>query len=99
MPIDYQNHACPALRCVSPASPFSPFLTRPDRKKSSEELAKTNEHLIRQIKKIGIRPLVRFGRGKRILEKIGHRNPVRFEVLRSYEQKVQEYKSSLELHQ
>ncbi len=72
---------------------------RYDRNKPAKELAKPSEHLIRQIKKIGIRPLVRFGRSERILEKICRREQVRSEVLRSYEQEIQKYKSSLELHQ
>ena len=63
------------------------------------DMAVADENLIRQIKKIGIWPLVRFGCGERILAKICRRKPLRFEVLWSYEQKVQEYKSSLELHQ
>ncbi len=63
------------------------------------DMAVADENLIRQIKKIGIRPLVRFGCAERILAKICRRKPLRLEVLWSYEQKVQEYKSSLELHQ
>ncbi len=75
------------------------YTQKGDGRPTRNGMAEADEWLIQQIRKIGIRPLVRFGCGERILEKICRQKPVRFEVLRSYGQKVQEYKSSLELHQ
>ena len=67
--------------------------TKKGEERTPDGTAEADEWLIQQIRKIGIRPLVRFGCGERILEKICRQKPVRFEVLRSYQQKVQEYKS------
>jgi hypothetical protein len=53
-------------------------------------LARASERLIRMIKKIGIRKLVRFGLGRRILEKICRRELVNADTLREYEQRIRE---------
>jgi len=61
------------------------YTQKGDGRPTRNGMAEVDEWLIQQIRKIGIRPLVRFGCGERILEKICRRKPVRFEVLRSYE--------------
>src|SRR2546427_6225811 len=47
-------------------------------------MTKADERLIRQIKEAGIRKLIRFGCGEKILAKICKREPVHFETLHSY---------------
>jgi hypothetical protein len=56
--------------------------------------SKPSEALIRKIKKIGIRPLIRFGCGRRTLEKICRRERVNDSTLYEYERVVCEYKST-----
>jgi hypothetical protein len=51
-----------------------------------------SERLIRSVRNIGIRELVRFGLGRRILEKISRRKPVDGEKLRHCEARVREYR-------
>jgi hypothetical protein len=58
---------------------------------STEATAKTKESLVRKIKKIGVKELVRFGCGERILKKICRRELVRTDTLNEYERKVDEY--------
>jgi len=45
--------------------------------RQNNELARASESLIRKIKKLGIRKLIRFGYGRRILEKLCRREPVK----------------------
>jgi hypothetical protein len=51
-----------------------------------------SERVIRLIKDIGSRKLIRFGLGRRILEKICRRELLDRSVLREYERMVREYK-------
>jgi hypothetical protein len=51
-----------------------------------EAHAQASARLIRKIKKVGIRKLVRLGFGRRILERICRRQPVRCSTLREYEE-------------
>jgi hypothetical protein len=52
-----------------------------------------SERLTRKIKKIGIRPLVQFGCGRRILEKICGRELIDRSTLRDYDRMVREYRT------
>lgn len=54
--------------------------------------SKASDRLIRQIKKIGIRELIRFGCGRRTLEKICRKEGVDDSTLHEYERMIQEYK-------
>jgi hypothetical protein len=54
-------------------------------------MAKPKESLVRKIKKIGVKELVRFGCGERILKKICRRELVRTDTLNEYERKVEDY--------
>jgi hypothetical protein len=56
------------------------------------------ESLIRQIKKIGIKSLIREGYSKRILRNICRRKPLRAEVLTEYDEKIREYKDEQNGH-
>jgi hypothetical protein len=62
----------------------------PGSKCEQNQLARASERLIRKIRKIGIRKLVRFGLGRRILEKICRRELVNADTLREYEQRIRE---------
>ena len=53
--------------------------------------AVASEKLIRQIRKVGIRKLVRLRFGRRILEKICRLEPVRIAVLREYGEFILEF--------
>jgi hypothetical protein len=64
----------------------------PGTKRKDTQLAPASERLIRMTKRIGIRRLVGFGLGRRILEKICRRDPVNAETLREYERQAREYK-------
>lgn len=55
-------------------------------------LVRASERLIRLIKKIRIRKLIKFGLGRRILEKICRRDLVKAETLREYDQNIHDYK-------
>ncbi len=61
-------------------------------KRKDTQLAPASERLIRMTKKIGIRRLVGFGLGRRILEKICQRELINLTTLREYERKIREYK-------
>jgi hypothetical protein len=50
-----------------------------------------SERLIRKIKKIGIRKLVGFGCGRRMLDKICRRERISASILREYERRVGEF--------
>jgi hypothetical protein len=56
------------------------------------KLARASERLIRKIKRIGKRRLVRFGLGRRILERICRREAVNDSTLQEYERRVREYR-------
>jgi hypothetical protein len=60
-------------------------------KVSTEGMAKPKESLVRKIKKIGVKELVRFGCGERILKKVCRRELVRTDTLNEYERKVEDY--------
>ena len=64
----------------------------PGTKRKDMQLSPASERLIRMTKRIGIRRLVGFGLGRRILEKICRRELLKSATLREYEQKVHEYK-------
>jgi len=53
-----------------------------------KELARASESLIRKIKKIGIRELIRYDLGRRILEKICRQQHIPSDTLREYEQRI-----------
>ena len=61
-------------------------------KATAKDAVEADESLIRQIKKIGIRELMRFGGGRRILEKIRGREPIKNSTLHEYQRMVQKYK-------
>jgi hypothetical protein len=65
----------------------------PGSEQERNELARARESLIRRIRRIGIRELVRFGLGRRILEKICRRELVKPGTLREYERKVVGYRT------
>jgi hypothetical protein len=65
---------------------------QPGEQAEDPSLTRASERLIRLIKGIGIRELVRFGLGRRILEKLCRRQPLDRSVLREYERLVREYK-------
>jgi hypothetical protein len=72
-----------------------PIVYTPTRERNlPDAMAKASETLIRKIRKIGIRELVRFGCGERILEKICRRQLVRVSTLHEYEQMIEEYKKN-----
>lgn len=54
-----------------------------------------SERLIRKIRKIGMRPLIRFGLGRRALEKIIRRELLDLRTLSHYQQRIHEYKLNL----
>lgn len=57
-----------------------------------EELMRPSESLIRKIRKIGIRELVRFGCGRRILQKISRKERLDQSTLKIYERMIERYK-------
>jgi hypothetical protein len=59
----------------------------PGQEAEDASLVRASERLIRMIKKIRIRRLVKFGLGRRILEKICRRELVNADTLHEYEQK------------
>jgi hypothetical protein len=63
----------------------------PGSKGSADHLVRASESLIRKVKKIGLRELVRFGCGRRTLEKIWRRELINQSTLCEHEQKVREY--------
>jgi hypothetical protein len=67
---------------------------QPGEQAEDPSLTLASERLIRKIKNIGIRKLVRFGCGRRILEKICRREHVDPSTLREYERTIQEYTST-----
>jgi hypothetical protein len=66
---------------------------RPGDEAEDAALTRASESLIRKIKKIGIRPLERFGLGRRILEKICRREFVDRSTLREYDRMVRNYRA------
>jgi hypothetical protein len=64
---------------------------KPGQESEDESLARASERLIRVIKEIGIRKLVRFGLGRRILEKICRRERLDSSTLCEYDRKVRAY--------
>jgi hypothetical protein len=66
---------------------------QPGERAENPDLVLPGERLIRRIKKIGIRELVKFGLGRRILEKLYRRQPLDRSVLREYERLIREYKA------
>lgn len=65
---------------------------QPGQEAEDPSLARASERLIRTIRNIGVRELVRFGLGRRILEKICRRELANADTLREYEEKIREYK-------
>ncbi len=65
----------------------------PGTKRRIDGLERASESFIRKIKKSGIRPLVRFGLGRRILEKICRRESVGVATLRKYEYVLRQYET------
>ena len=70
----------------------------PGEQSRDASLARPRERLIRLTKKIGIRRLVEFGLGRRILDKICQRELVNADTLREYEGKIREYKMDARLN-
>jgi hypothetical protein len=66
---------------------------QPGERADDPSLTRASERLIRRIKKIGMRRLVNFGLGRRILEKICRRELVNVATLREYDRLVREYKA------
>lgn len=65
---------------------------QPGEQAEDQSLTRASERLIRLIRKIGIRKLVRFGLGRRILGKICRREVLNCSTLREYEKVIREYK-------
>jgi hypothetical protein len=65
------------------------------RRQRDASLVRASERLIRMIKKIRIRRLVKFGLGRRILEKICRPELVNADTLHEYEQKIRKYKMNV----
>ncbi len=66
---------------------------QPGEQAEDTSFARASESLIRKIKNIGIRPLVNFGLGRRILENICRRELVNLATLREYDRLVRQYKA------
>lgn len=66
---------------------------QPGEQAEAPTLARASERLIRLIKTIGIRKLVRFGLGRRILENICRRELLKASTLGEYKRRIQEYAS------
>jgi hypothetical protein len=66
---------------------------QPGEQEKNTNLALPSERLIRKIKKIGIRRLVSFGLGRRVLERICRRELVNVAALREYEQLIRKHKA------
>jgi hypothetical protein len=66
---------------------------QPGEQAEDQSLTRASERSIRLIKTIGIRKLVRFGLGRRILEKICRRERLDSSTLREYDRKVGEYRA------
>ncbi len=64
---------------------------QPGEQPEDPSLARASEQLIRLIKKIGVRELIRFGLGRRVLEKIYRRTLLPVATLRGYERRILEY--------
>jgi len=67
---------------------------QPGERAENTGLVLPSERLIRKIKKIGIRELVRFGLGRRTLEKICRRERLDSSTLHEYDRKVREYRAT-----
>lgn len=63
-------------------------------KRTRYATAAASKSLAHLVKRIGIRPLVRFGCGRRILQKICRRQLVRASTLAEYESMIQRYRST-----
>jgi hypothetical protein len=66
---------------------------QPGEHSKDSSLTRASEQLIRLIRSIGIWKLVRFGLGRRVLERICRREPVTVVTLREYERTVRKYKA------
>ncbi len=74
---------------------FAPLeYQQPGEEEENANLVLPSERLIRRIKKIGIRRLVRFGCGRRILDRICGRDRISISRLREYERMVEAYRRS-----
>ena len=59
--------------------------------RARETLIQPSPSLGRTIRKLGIRRLIRQGFGRRIIEKISRREPVKASTYREYERRIEEY--------
>jgi len=59
--------------------------------RAREPLIQPSPSLGRTIRKLGIRRLIRQGFGRRIIEKISRREPVKGSTYREYERRIEEY--------
>ena len=65
--------------------------TRKASRAPHEALVQPSLSLSRSVKNIGIRRLIRQGFGRRIIEKISRREPVKASTCREYERRIEEY--------
>jgi hypothetical protein len=65
--------------------------TRKASRAPHESLVQPSLSLSQSVKKIGIRNLIRQGFGRRIIEKISHRQLVKASTYREYERRIEEY--------
>jgi hypothetical protein len=66
---------------------------QPGEQTKNNNLVRASERLIRLIKEIGIRELMRFGCGRRMLEKICRRELLDRLTLRKYDRMVRDYRA------
>ena len=66
---------------------------QPGEQTKNNDLVRASERLIRLIKEIGIRELIRFGCGRRMLEKICRRELLDRLTLREYDRMVRDYRA------
>jgi hypothetical protein len=66
---------------------------QPGEQTKNKNLVRASERLIRLIKAIGIRELMRFGCGRRMLEKICRRELLDRLTLREYDRMVRDYRA------
>src|SRR5258706_8088676 len=69
----------------------TPIEYTPRASRAREPLMQPSLSLSRLVRKIGIRKLTRQGFGRRIIEKISRREPVKASTYRDYEQRIEEY--------
>ncbi|HWZ75438.1 MAG TPA: hypothetical protein VNX87_02820 [Candidatus Sulfotelmatobacter sp.] len=65
--------------------------TRKASRASREPLTQPSLSLSQLVKKIGIRKVIRQGFGRRIIDKISRREPVKASTYREYERRIEEY--------